>query len=279
MDVPAAEKALHAGCHELRLPETAAKELLRFLIVKRLVGDDKSSRLSPSSKLDRLLHWVLLNTAVRDHVEEHVGRVFHTTATAQQADAQKMERRLVSMECMAKEGWQPTLSLWEDPASLLSRLAPVEVRLAGSPGTIIKYCCMGKPPTAIMTQLKQQGVAVHSYNFQEVRDVAQPARAFRSSLATKRKAPMESVLSSAAGQEESLEVIIADAEGNKTNSKLRRTTKLEKVAAAYAAHRKVDPKSFKLVYDGTRLEPDLTPAYYRMESGDVVYVVKEQAGC
>lgn len=112
MDNVPAVTALKAGCSDLRLPETAAKELIRFLIVKRLVGDECSSRLSPSAILDRLLHWVLLNTDVRDLIESHVGKIWHTTTTAQQPDVQKMQRRceplcdsplLSSAACCQKE--------------------------------------------------------------------------------------------------------------------------------------------------------------------------------
>lgn len=89
------EKALQAGCSELKLPQAAAKELLRYLIVKRLVGDAEGSRLSAASVLDKLLHWLLLNTDTKHMVEKHVGSIWHTTATAQQPEKQKMERRYV----------------------------------------------------------------------------------------------------------------------------------------------------------------------------------------
>ena len=84
---------LKAGCRYLDLPNSTARELVRFLLVKRFVGDETGSRLSPSSKVDALWHWMLLETNVRDTVEALVGRVKHTQATEAHSDTDKMERR------------------------------------------------------------------------------------------------------------------------------------------------------------------------------------------
>ena len=49
--------------------------------------------LSPSSSLDDLWHWMLLETDARDAVEALVGKVRHSQETEAQDDKIKMERR------------------------------------------------------------------------------------------------------------------------------------------------------------------------------------------
>ena len=84
---------LRSGCHDLGLPSQTALELVRFLLVKRFVGGQNGSELSPSSTLAKLWHWMLLETAVRESVEELVGKVSHTQKTATQSDDEQVERR------------------------------------------------------------------------------------------------------------------------------------------------------------------------------------------
>jgi hypothetical protein len=59
---------LQAGCVHLGLPPQAAVELVRFLTLKRLIslrsGSSKVLDVSPGYQLDRLWHWMLLNTQV-----------------------------------------------------------------------------------------------------------------------------------------------------------------------------------------------------------------------
>lgn len=94
MDAHRAIKALQEGCAQKGLPRAAAKELVRFLFMKRLVGDEKGSRLSPSAQIDELWHWMLLETEVRDSVEALVGgKIMHTQATMHHTDEEKLERR------------------------------------------------------------------------------------------------------------------------------------------------------------------------------------------
>ena len=85
---------LRAGCEELRLPEETAIELVRFLIAKRLVDQEKGQSLSPSAKLDKLQHWVLLNTEIRDEIESLLGwRISHSLSTAKLDETSKCSRR------------------------------------------------------------------------------------------------------------------------------------------------------------------------------------------
>jgi hypothetical protein len=66
--LPAVQQ-LQAGCLHLDLPPHAAVELVRFLTLKRLISlrspTSKSLGVSPGYQLDRLWHWMLLNTQVR----------------------------------------------------------------------------------------------------------------------------------------------------------------------------------------------------------------------
>ncbi|KAK9790961.1 hypothetical protein WJX73_004236 [Symbiochloris irregularis] len=158
MDTHSAVQALKNGCAQEGLPRTAAKELVRFLFVKRLIGDESGSRLSPSATLDTLWHWMLLETDVRDKVEALIGgKVKHTQATMHHTDEEKMQRRLDTLECFAREGWQPVLSLWEEHGSVLSELAPVTVAPEGIAGEeFVKYTCVGKGIDSVVDELTAQ---------------------------------------------------------------------------------------------------------------------------
>jgi hypothetical protein len=105
MDRHPCVEALKKGCLNLNLPTSTAKELVRFLLVKRFQEDEKLYDLSPSSKLDKLWHYMLLNTEVRDAVEQLVGRVSHTQDTERQPEALKMDRR-----CVAPTPWRISLA-------------------------------------------------------------------------------------------------------------------------------------------------------------------------
>jgi hypothetical protein len=65
--LPAVQQ-LQAGCQHLGLPPHAAVELVRFLTLKRLISlrpdSSRSLGVSPGYQLDRLWHWMLLNTQV-----------------------------------------------------------------------------------------------------------------------------------------------------------------------------------------------------------------------
>lgn len=63
-----AVRALQAGCSRLGLPSSTAQQLVQFLSVKRthdmfLPEKDRQLRMSPGATLDKLWHYMLLNTA------------------------------------------------------------------------------------------------------------------------------------------------------------------------------------------------------------------------
>jgi hypothetical protein len=62
-----AARALREGCSRLGLPNSTASALLQFLSVKRIHDHfvpekDRQLRMSPGTKMDKLWHYMLLNT-------------------------------------------------------------------------------------------------------------------------------------------------------------------------------------------------------------------------
>jgi hypothetical protein len=60
--------SLQEGCRRLGLPNSTAAALLQFLSVKRIHDQfvpekDRQLRMSPGATLDKLWHYVLLNTS------------------------------------------------------------------------------------------------------------------------------------------------------------------------------------------------------------------------
>ena len=133
---------------ELKLPRATAKELISFLTVKSIIGQKRGGDLSPSGKIDHLLHKVLLNTKTRKALEDLVGEIWHSDAPAELQDELKVERRrvafpwespkqlflgkaagriltvhwicrLAAMNTMSKEGFEPNQAIWEEPATLM----------------------------------------------------------------------------------------------------------------------------------------------------------------
>ena len=67
-------EALQKGSKKLGLPAETGKELYRFLLVQKFSGNLGGS-FAPSSTLERLLRYVLLNTRVRNLVEGEIGKI------------------------------------------------------------------------------------------------------------------------------------------------------------------------------------------------------------
>jgi len=124
---------LRDGCDELSLPKEAAVELLRFLQTARWYDvirseDDFRSKdypsMSPSERLDKLWHWMLLNTKVADKVHAVIGgSVHHSTMGARDSDSDKVLRQCFAMTAMARlGGWKPRLDLWREPGTLMAHV-------------------------------------------------------------------------------------------------------------------------------------------------------------
>lgn len=52
--------------------------------------------------------------------------------------------------------------------------------------------------------------------------------------------------------------------------KVKKTTKFEKILAAFCSKKAVDASQVRFVYDGTRVNPSMTPEDLDMEDGDTV---------
>ncbi|KAG1658039.1 hypothetical protein FOA52_014351 [Chlamydomonas sp. UWO 241] len=122
---------LSPGCQELGLSAALASELFRFLCVRF-----KHPDAGPSTTIDRLWHWMLLNTHVRVNVEALMGGdVQHFTSTASDPLHAKTMRRLVALNGMrAACGEPPCEEFWREPGKPgepgmeLSRVAVLNAR-------------------------------------------------------------------------------------------------------------------------------------------------------
>jgi hypothetical protein len=87
-----------------------------------------TSSISPSESVDKLLHWVLLNTVVRQRVEAALGcPILHNTLTSRLPDDLKVTRQLTTLNAMVRLGLPPDLSLWREPGTLMQGIRRMEV--------------------------------------------------------------------------------------------------------------------------------------------------------
>jgi hypothetical protein len=78
--------------------------------------------------MDKLLHWVLLNTVVRQQVEAALGGpIMHSTRTARSSDEVKVARQLGTMNVMERFGYPPDPSVWKEPGTLMEATRRMEV--------------------------------------------------------------------------------------------------------------------------------------------------------
>jgi hypothetical protein len=79
--------------------------------------------------MDKLLHWVLLNTDIREQMETAFrNRITHSTRTAGLADEAKVARQLVTMNIMDRMRFSPELSVWREPGTLMEGTYKVEIK-------------------------------------------------------------------------------------------------------------------------------------------------------
>lgn len=83
---------LRRGCDALNLSYDVAAELLSYLEIGNVLPESKNS-FSPSSKIDRLLHWILLDTEAKNVVEHYMGTLHLNTATANLDDDERYQRQ------------------------------------------------------------------------------------------------------------------------------------------------------------------------------------------
>lgn len=104
---------LEGGCSRLFLPPSTGVELYTFLEMCR---ENETSRqhISPSSKLDALWHWMLLNTDVSTCVHEALGGIVPHSTSTESDSLEKNKRRRLSMKLMTSMGYSPNPELWDD---------------------------------------------------------------------------------------------------------------------------------------------------------------------
>lgn len=127
----------HAPKNSYWSSRALALELLRFLQIKQLVlrsrpTEDNNSgadplSVSPGFLVDALWHAVLLESEVRQSLDEMLGgHVPHSAADARfLTDEQKLARQLTALNLMAMEGWTPTLHFWEQPGTAMHKVLQV----------------------------------------------------------------------------------------------------------------------------------------------------------
>ncbi|KAF8639065.1 hypothetical protein AX16_010371 [Volvariella volvacea WC 439] len=75
-----------------------------------------------------------------------------------------------------------------------------------------------------------------------------------------------------------INIKVVTATGEEVFFKIKRSTKLSKLQAAYATKVGKDVNSIRFLYDGARIQDDDTPASLDMEDNDTIDVMVEQVG-
>ncbi|KAK2078376.1 hypothetical protein QBZ16_003216 [Prototheca wickerhamii] len=75
-----------------------------------------------------------------------------------------------------------------------------------------------------------------------------------------------------------LSIKVKDQLGGEVVFKVKKTTKFEKILNAFCQKKAVDISQVRFVFDGTRINPSMTPEDMDMEDGDTVDAFLEQTG-
>jgi hypothetical protein len=79
--------------------------------------------------MDRLLHWVLLNTHIRKQVEAALDTcITHSTETDELPDEDKVSRQLKTMNIMERLGYTSKLSVWREAGTLMEGTHVLQVQ-------------------------------------------------------------------------------------------------------------------------------------------------------
>jgi small ubiquitin-related modifier len=74
-------------------------------------------------------------------------------------------------------------------------------------------------------------------------------------------------------------LIVLDQTGDKTYFKCTHDMKLHRLMNAYTERHGISADEVRFFFDGTKIYPDHTPRQLEMESGDVIDVMINLAGC
>mmetsp|Transcript_21453 Transcript_21453/g.46788 ORF Transcript_21453/g.46788 Transcript_21453/m.46788 type:complete len:100 (-) Transcript_21453:254-553(-) len=82
----------------------------------------------------------------------------------------------------------------------------------------------------------------------------------------------------AGAETEQLTIRIKDGNGEETQFKIKKATKMGKVFKAYAERKGISQSSLRFLLDGDRVQDDQTAKMLELEDGDQIDAVLEQVG-
>lgn len=80
------------------------------------------------------------------------------------------------------------------------------------------------------------------------------------------------------GPPEHVQIKVRSSDGAEVFFRIKRTTKLEKLTAAYCERAGISHDSIRFLYDGERVKGDMTPVDLGIEDGDVIDAMAQQTG-
>eukprot|EP00049_Salpingoeca_infusionum_P017863 m.354695 g.354695 ORF g.354695 m.354695 type:complete len:99 (+) comp17082_c0_seq1:149-445(+) len=80
------------------------------------------------------------------------------------------------------------------------------------------------------------------------------------------------------GQSEHINLKVVGSDGTEVHFKIKRSTQLKKLKAAFCSRQGMDPASTRFKFDGTDVQDTDTPAVLDMEDGDTIDVYQQQTG-
>lgn len=123
--------ALMAQAVELGHSRLLAIELYKYLSLR--LHAPPEVQLSPSTTIDELWHWLLLNTELADAMYALLGgRVSHSTSSSGDVCYMKMLRRIRAMNMLQQDGASPVEEFWKEPG-----LVPCKVPVPDGDGAFI----------------------------------------------------------------------------------------------------------------------------------------------
>jgi len=80
------------------------------------------------------------------------------------------------------------------------------------------------------------------------------------------------------GNPEQITIRVKDQNGEETMFKIKKSTKMKKVFAAYAARKGVEANAMRFMLDGENIDPETTPADMDLEDDDQIDCFLQQVG-
>ena len=77
---------------------------------------------------------------------------------------------------------------------------------------------------------------------------------------------------------QTINIVVRDQSGGEVHFKVKPNTKFTKVFDAYCNKKAVGADSMKFLFDGDRVQKEMTPTMLEMNDGDVIDAVVEQQG-